>query len=238
MNESNTTTISNIGNAVWQRLLGAMDATPVKEFDELLDLKDLAGNSTGSIEVVTAPNLVKMSSLSIVMGPGRYFNINVIPEANLKIPRYIFEGMVMPGSGQISMDMFPDSDIYMDIRDYLNQYADVIKVYDEARKNSGILFESSRQTHMRAFASPLFLCTFGLAEDRFGDVQDIAQGYLDTWLEMYRAAAPLDDATAELRMKRRQYMQDSIIALDPDRNRVVQVYGEDTTAAIERASML
>jgi phosphomannomutase len=33
-------------------------------------------------------------------------------------------------------------------------------------------------------------------------------------------------------------MQDCIIALDPDRDRVVAVYGEATTRAIERASML
>ena len=63
-------------------------------------------------------------------------------------------------------------------------------------------------------------------------------GYLDAWLGMYRSASQLDAEATEERQKRRDHMQDCIISLDPDRNRVVAVYGEDTTRAIERASML
>ena len=238
MSDSHIITTSNIGNAIWQRLVDSLDTTPVNEFDELLDVKDLAGNSTGRIEVHSAPKLIKLSSLSITMGPGRYFNVHVIPEPSLELPRYIFEGMAMPGHSQISLDLFPDMDVFMNIREYLEQYEDLISVYTEARMESGIVFESSRQTHMRAFSSPLFLCTFGLSDDRLTDIEGFAHGYLDGWLEMYENAAELDAAAAAERAQRRQYMQDSIIALDPDRDRVVAVYGEDITKAIERASML
>ncbi len=238
MNNNNEVTVRNIGQAIWQRLLGSMNTAPVGEFNELLDLKDLTGASTGSIEVVTAPHLIKMSSLSINMGPGRYFNIHVIPETSVQVPRYIFEGMVMPGQGQISLDLFPDYDVFMNIHEYLKQYEDVIAVYNAARMESGIAFEASRQTHMRSFSSPLFLCTFGLPEDRFSEMEGFAHRYLDGWLAMFQSAQQLDDATAMVREKRRQHMQDSVIALDPDRDRVVAIYGDDTTSAIERASML
>lgn len=55
---------------------------------------------------------------------------------------------------------------------------------------------------------------------------------------MYHAAPKVDAAVTEAREYRSAHMQDAIISLDPDRNRVVQIYGEDTTSAIERASML
>ena len=64
-------TIQTVGESIWAKLKSELETTPVAEFDELLDLKDLAGNSTGSIEVVTADKLIKMSSLSITMGPDR-----------------------------------------------------------------------------------------------------------------------------------------------------------------------
>lgn len=235
---SSAPSIQTVGESIWTKLKSELETTPVAEFDELLDLKDLAGNSTGSIEVVTADKLVKMSSLSISMGPGRYFNIHVIPEPGVDLPRYLFEGMAMPGASQISMDLFPDNDVFMNIKPYISQYAAAIEVYNKARKESGILFESSRQTHMRAFSSPLFLCTFGLPDERLAEVEQFGHGYLDAWLDMYRSAGQLDTDTSAARQARRDHMQDCIISLDPDRDRVVAVYGEDTTRAIERASML
>jgi hypothetical protein len=179
-----------------------------------------------------------MSSLSIVMGHGRYFNIHVIPEAQFELPRFVFEGMAMPGANQISMDLFPDYDVFMGIKPYLQQYTDAIDVYKKARMESDILFEASRQTHMRAFSSPLFLCTFGLQDERLAEAQDFAAGYLDSWLKMYKNAQEVDAQLTAAREARRTHMQAAIIELDPDRDRVVAIYGEDTTRAIERASML
>ena len=124
MNSNSTINTSNVGNAIWQQLQNAMPTTPVEEFAELHDLKDLAGNSTGSIEVLTAPNLVKMSLLSINMGPGRYFNIHVIPQANLQVPRFLFEGMVMPGGVT-----FNGRQILEDANE------EIIKLEEEARLN-------------------------------------------------------------------------------------------------------
>jgi hypothetical protein len=230
--------IQTVGESIWAKLKSELGTTPVTEFDELLNLRDLAGNSTGYIEVVTADKLVKMSSLSITMGPGRYFNIHVIPEPDVDLPRYLFEGMAMPNASQISMDLFPDNDVFISIKPYIDQYAAAIDVYNKARKESDILFEPSKQAHMRAFSSPLFLCTFGLPDSQLAEVEEFAHGYLDAWLDMYKSAGRLDSEAANTRQARRDHMQECIIALDPDRDRVVAVYGEETTRAIERASML
>ncbi len=238
MNSNNTINASNVGNAIWQQLQNAMPTTPVEEFGELHDLKDLAGNSTGSIEVLTAPNLVKMSLLSINMGPGRYFNIHVIPQANLQVPRFLFEGMAMPGSSQLSLDLFPDTDVFMETNSFLELYSDIIPVYTEARMESVVSFEASRQAHMRAFSSPVFLCAFQAPDEHVEKIEDFAHRYLDAWLKILSSPEQLDAEATATREKRRKHMQESIIDLDPDRNRVVAVYGEKTTRNIELASML
>ena len=60
---------------------------------------------------------------------------------------------------------------------------------------------------------------------------------LDEWKLIFDAAPEVGpEATAE-REKRRKHMADIVIAVDPDRQMIVQVYGEETTSAIESAVM-
>lgn len=233
------TTIENFGVLAEQRMIDELKLAPSPGFDELLDIRNLAGESTGYIKVFGGDRIEKASSLSIVMAPGmRYFNIHIIPDANYDVPRYLFEGMLRTGGSQVSMDLFPDLDAAMHI-DHLKQFfAPVTDIYNEARKDEDIPFVQSRQMHMRAFSSPFFLCTFGADERLLGKLESYADRYFDTWLVMHRAARQQTPAQAEMKKNRRSHVARTLIAEDPDRHLVVQVYGEETTQAIETANML
>jgi hypothetical protein len=230
--------LHTVGRAIEKRFATALSLRPLAEYASLRELRNLAGEHTGYINVYGAPRLVKASFLSIRMGPGRYFNIHVIPEPGYDVPRFLYEGMLMPMGSQLSMDLFPDKDVASSIRDYLRDYAPAIQVYDQARRDPQLRFEPSRQAHMRAFSSPLFLCAFAVTEDRLGALERYAQGYLDAWLTLYGRAPALSPGEARDREARRSHMSRVIIEQDPDRHRVVQVYGEAMTQAIEVASML
>ena len=62
--------------------------------------------------------------------------------------------------------------------------------------------------------------------------------HFDEWLKIYRSAPEVDAAEAAERQHRREQFAQKIIELDPDRQMIVQVYGEETTQAIENAIML
>lgn len=69
-------------------------------------------------------------------------------------------------------------------------------------------------------------------------IERYAHGYFDAWLKLYRRAAELPLEIAAERKARREHMARTMIELDPDRHLVVQVFGEETTRAIEAATML
>ena len=234
----NTIGLKTIGAAIEKRIAAELETSPHPAFYDVEVLRDLSGKDTGGVRVCQADRLEKASFLSIDIGPGRYFNIHVIPDARYDIPRFLYEGMLMPMGSQVSMDLFPDVDAPMQITHLLQQLGRASEVYDAARNDDQLQFQSSRQLHMRAFSSPLFLCAFGLEGRQLGIVERYAHGYLDAWLELYRAGAELSADQAADREARRRHMARTLIDLDPDRHMVVQVYGEETTQAIERACML
>jgi hypothetical protein len=231
--------LNGFGSEIESRLISELSLSPMEQFRDLLDLKNLDGKVTGYIKVFNGDRIEKASSLSINMMPGmRYFNIHVIPDAQFKIPRYLFEGMLFDKGSQISMDMFADVDYGMNIEYLKKDFTGVKEIYDAARKNQDLLFESSRQAHMRAFASPFFLCAFGVAPESLPTLSQYADRYFDEWKKLFSAAQRLTPSEAEEKQSRRTYMAKTIIAEDPDRERVVHVYGEELTASIEAASML
>lgn len=230
--------LENYGDSICERLLAQLETTVVAEFADLAHLKDLAGNDTGHIHVYQADRLVKMSFLSISVGAGRYFNIHVIPDPHYDVPRFLHEGMLLPMGSQISLDLFPDIDEPKEVLHLLDLFSGVTKVYDQARQDPDLQFQPSRQLHMRAFSSPMFLCAFGVDEAKLPKLDRYAHGYLNAWLQLYRNAPQLSAEAAAERAARRAHMSRTIIDLDPDRGLVVDVYGEQTTQAIERASML
>lgn len=230
-----------LGQALEARIIRELEAQPIAEFNELLDLKNLAGQSTGYVRAFRGGRLAKGTSVSIDMMPGaRYFNIHLIPDARYDIPRFLFEGMLMAkgvGNGsQVSMDLFPDVDDVEYITELLEKFAPVGKIYEEARKDPRFRLEPSRQMHMRAFASPVFLLVFAVPEENLPALEGYAERYFDAWLAMYRNARQLADAEAQARARRRKHVGDTIMRLDPDRHLVVSVYGEETTRMIERAN--
>ena len=227
------------GRRIEERIVSELTLEPMPRFKDLLDLKNLKGKSTGYIKVFSGDRIEKASSLSIDIAPGmRYFNIHIVPNPDYRIPRYLFEGMLTSRGSQVSMDLFPDIDEVMNI-DYLKEKFDgVRKIYDEARKNERLPFENSRQMHMRAFASPFFLCIFDTAENTLAELEAIAARYLDEWVELYDTAVAVAPDEAEATRQRRLHMARTLIAEDPDRHRIVQIYGEETTSAIEEANML
>jgi len=225
------------GISIIKRLVSDLDASLANEFPELLDIKNLAGASTGYVHVYKAPRLIKATHLSINVAPGaRYFNIHIVPEAHYNVPRYSLEGMVTANSSQVSMDMYPDIDTFMEIRPFLAQMQGVSAVYDEAKK-SAIDFRPSRFPHMRAFSSPFFLNVFKATSEQLPQLDTIANRYFDEWLKIFQAGATVDAVAAANRQRRRTHMSDTVIEFDPDRQLIVQVYGEPTTAAIEQAVM-
>jgi hypothetical protein len=234
-----TTTLELFGKRIEDRIVSELAVEPMPRFEQLLDLKNLNNESTGYIKVFSGERIEKASSLSIDIAPGmRYFNIHIIPDPGFRIPRYLFEGMLTSRGSQVSMDLFPDVDEVMNI-DYLKaNFTGVQKIYDEARQDQALPFENSRQMHMRAFASPFFLCIFDAPADALPALEAFAGRYLDEWIALHKDAVAVTPDEAETTRGRRAHMARTLIAEDPDRHRVVQIYGEATTSAIEEANML
>jgi hypothetical protein len=230
--------LGNCANSIEARFLAELDAQPAAQFAELQELRDLSGKKTGYIRVYSAARLVKASFLSINVGPGRYFNVHIIPDPGYDVPRYVYEGMLMLTGSQISIDMFPDVDVAAEVHHLLELFGDAEQVYNEARQDPGLDFVPSRQLHMRAFSSPLFLLAMGVQEPQLPAMEGYAQRYFDAWLSLYRHQPAVSQDAAEQRAARRQHMARTLIEMDPDRDLVVQVYGEEMTQAIEAASML
>jgi hypothetical protein len=238
MNDTNNSPVYTLGQALEERIMTELGAQPLTQYDRLLDLKNLAGESTGYVKTFTGSKLMKGSSVSINMMPGaRYFNIHVIPEPQYDIPRFLFEGMLMNQGSQVSMDLFTDFDVVADIDAYLEKYSTVAKIYEEARTDDRFVLEPSRLLHMRAFSSPVFLLVFSTPEENLLALEAYAERYFDAWLDMHRNAEQLSDIKAAARRQRREQIGKAIMRLDPDRNMVVKIYGEDTTRMIEEANM-
>jgi hypothetical protein len=236
---SDAVTLETFAKRIEDRIVLELALEPMTRFEHLLDLKNLNGQSTGYIKVFSADRIEKASSLSIDIAPGmRYFNIHVIPDPGHRVPRYLFEGMLTSRGSQVSMDLFPDVDAVMNVAYLKANFDSVNKIYDEARQNEHLNFENSRQMHMRAFASPFFLCIFDAPQDALSDLEAYAGRYLDEWLTLFNAAEPVAPEEAEKTRERRAHMARTLIAEDPDRHMVVQIYGEETTSAIEEANML
>jgi hypothetical protein len=229
--------VENFGTSVIDRLVSELGATRTAEHPELQDIKNLAGDSTGFVHVYAANKLIKATSLSINVAPGmRYFNIHIVPDLNCDAPRFSAEGMVTVQGSQISMDMYPDLDTYLNIRPYLDQMSGVQAVFDEA-KATDIDFQPSRMAHMRVFCSPFFLNAPKTTAEQLDQVGAFVDRYFDEWLKLLAHAAEVDATASAQRQARRSLMSDVVIEKDPDRNMIVQVYGEATTSAIEKAVM-
>ena len=231
--------IETFGQTIEDRFISELPVTPVERFDHMLDLKNLKGDSTGYIKVYSGGRLEKGSSLAIQIAPGvRYFNIHIIPKAEYRAPRYIFEGMASTHGSQVSMDLFPDVDKEMDVDWLIKDFAGVTAIYDEAVADDRYAFGPSRYMHMRAFQSPFFLCARNVPEADMPPLEEYAGRYFDAWLKLLASASPVSEGDAAARRVRRSHLAQTIIREDPDRHMVVSVYGESMTQAIEQASML
>jgi hypothetical protein len=238
MTNTRDSLIYTLGQALEKRIMAELDAQPLVQYDSLLDLQNLAGESTGYVKAFTGDKLTKGTSVSINMMPGaRYFNIHVIPEPQYDIPRFICEGMLMAQGSQISMDLFPDFDVVANIDTYLEKYASAGEVYEEARNDDRFVLEPSRLPHMRAFSSPVFMLVSSIPEEHLPALEAYAERYFDAWLDMYKNAICLSDKEAGARQQRREQIGNTIMRLDPDRHMVVKIYGEETTRMIEAANM-
>jgi len=238
MTDSQNSPIYTLGQALEERMMAELDARPLTQFDSLLDLKNLTGESTGYVKAFAGDRIEKGTSVSINLMPGaRYFNIHIIPEPQYDVPRFLFEGMLMPRTSQVSMDLFPDFDVVADIDAFLEKYVSVGEVYEAARTDDRFLLQPSRFLHMRAFSSPVFLLVFSASENDLPALDEYAERYFDAWLDMHRNSARLSDSKADARRRLRKQIGDTIVRLDPDRHMVVDIYGEETTRMIEEANM-
>jgi hypothetical protein len=237
MSSENKDWVASFGTSIIERLGSELGVVQSNEYPELREIRNLAGDNTGFVHSYHAPRLIKATHLSVNVAPGaRYFNIHVAPEVQYNVPRYSLEGMVTAHGSQVSMDMYPDVDTFMEIGPLLEQLHGVNAVYEDAKK-SAIDFRPSRLPHMRAFCSPFFLNVFRASGEQLPQLDTFANRYFDEWLKIFAAAEQVDEAAAAERQRRRTHMSDMVIALDPDRQMIVQVYGEDVTSAIEHAVM-
>jgi hypothetical protein len=234
----NSDVVSGFGKSIEDRIVSELQAQPTDMFAQLDDIKNLAGDSTGAVRVYTADKLVKASVLSVDVMPGaRYFNIHIIPETKFMLPRFGFEGMITAQGSQVSMDFYPDMDLMMRIKEFRDLCGDMTAIYDAAKK-SDLPFQPSRLMHMRALCSPYFLNAPGATVEQLPQLEAIANQYFDEWLKIYRSAKELDASEAQERAARREHFASTVVELDPDRAMIVQVYGEEVTAAIEDAMMV
>ena len=230
--------VATLGQALEARLAGELGTRQIAAFEPLLELRNLGGEATGYVRTFTGERLAKGASLSIDIAPGlRYFNIHLMPDPAWDAPRYLFEGMLSTQGSQVSMDLFPDFDVISEIDAYLDRFAAVAAVYERARQDPRFALQPSRLLHMRAFSSPVFLLVTGVTEADLPAIEAYGEAYFDAWLDMLRGAPRLPAAEAARRQARRRHVGEAVIRLDPDRHRVVEVYGEATTQAIEAASV-
>ncbi len=231
--------LGEFGLPVEQRLVDALAAEPMEKYSALLDLKNTQGESTGYVRTYSAPRMAKLACLSINILPGmRYFNIHAIPDHHYRVPRFNFEGMVTTKGSQVSMDLYPDMDVIMNFDYILEHYSPLTKIYDKAKQHKHIQPEASRLPHMRALCSPYFLLASKVPQEHINNMQTWALGYLEQWLKIYQSQAEPEPVGAAQRLQRRELIARTIIENDPDRDKVVSTYGEQTTQAIEEAAML
>lgn len=227
------------GESIEQRLIDRLDAQPMERYSHLHDLRNLDGESTGRVHTYTADRMDRFACISIDILPGmRYFNIHAMPDTRYLAPRYSFEGMVSTRGSQLSMDLYPDIDMDMQYDFIRDNYRHVAKTWEAAKQHKTISIEPSRLAHLRATCSPYFLLANKVAADDMSTILGWAGAYLDEWFRILENADELGELDAESRLRRRQTIARTIIEHDPDRYKVVAVYGEETTQSIEEASML
>ncbi len=239
MSSETDTIIATLGDKVWEHFQSQTNCHQHPDFEHLLNITMLNGQEAGSCRVLTGGKVVKGSYLSISMGPfGRYMNIHLIPEPQYDVPRLVFEGMISPNGSQVTVDLFPDKDFILDLEDYLAEYTDIVPVFDEAHANKNFSWEDSRMPHMRALFSPYRLLAFKVAPEHLSAFEGYALQYLKHWLRMLEAAEEVTSDVTEIRLARRAKMKHVLIDKDPDRYKVVDVFGEEITSDIEHATML
>ncbi|MCA0892042.1 hypothetical protein [Microbulbifer agarilyticus] len=239
---SETRVIDEFATEFEGHIVSALRLQLSDEFADLAALKNLQGTEMGFARVYTHNSglIEKAAFMSLTMMPGmRYFNIHVIPNPELNIPRFSFEGMLNPKGSQISIDLYPDLDVMMNLDYFKRHYRRVESAYREARFDKPVeTIEASRMAHMRACCSPYFLLAYGVASEHLRHFSRYAQAYLADWLDI--CASPEKNGPAETlaRKLRRERIMQAIIEADPDRDKVVMLFGEELTQRIEQATML
>lgn len=231
--------LDTFGDKIWERFVTETGAEVMPEFEHMLEIKTLQGQGGSFCKVFTADKIQKGSFLSISMGPmGRYINIHLMPEWDYDVPRLVLEGMINPNGGQVSLDLYPDKDLVPIYENYIAAYEPLLEVYNGARANTEIAWEQSRQAFMRVFFSPFALLAFNVQPKNLEDWTGYADAYFDHWIGLLKEAKRLPQEQAQTRFERRKRMKEILIANDPDRSAVVQMFGEELTSDIEQATML
>ncbi|WP_299592261.1 hypothetical protein [uncultured Microbulbifer sp.] len=222
------------------QVISRLGLKPVPEYQSLSSIKNLQGRATGYARVYRGEVIEKAAFLTLNFMPGMcYFNVHLIPRACYRIPRFSFEGMLTPQGSQISMDLYPDMDIMLNLEYFRSHYKRAADTYTRARfDSSALVTEPSRMLHMRAFASPYMLLAYGVKEAQVAEFCGYAQAYLQDWMDLCSASQICSEGEVEDRIRRRELIMRTIIECDPDREKVVMLYGEAVTEQIEQATML
>jgi len=232
-----TEIINGAGKAIEEKLVAAYKAELLDDYADLGELINLKGESTGYTKVWKGEAGEKISSMSIDIMPdkARYINIQVIPDPKFRLPHYVYEGLVMGHMSQMSVDLYPDTDMVANLDWMLENYQPAGTVFDELRKTMELSI--SKLTHMRIFSSPMFAMVKTPELEKVMEFEGYAARYADCLFDMQAKAELSAELETHARRERRKLISDSIIALDPDRKMVVGVYGEELTRRIEEATM-
>ena len=239
MNDTTDLGPEDVGKSIETRFIQAVNAVADPQFEDLVDLTNLKGESTGYCKVFKADKLVKGSMFSIEIPPvGRYFNIHLIPQSDYRIPRFIYEGMITPHGSQMTIDLFPDADIVMDFDSFESQYQGIDEIYQRALADDNFQWRPSRIHFMRAFFSPYVLLSFTVQAAQLGEMESYAKEYLEEWVKMYEQGNENNEEISRHISDRRARMQAAIKHRDPDLPAVIAIYGEEKTQAIQDATLL
>jgi hypothetical protein len=224
------------GSRIGNRIVEELEISPVEDFADLREIKNVQDQTCGHANIYTGGNISKVVDLSIEVVPGmRYFFIQIVPDVHLDAPRFSFDGILTSQGNRLSLDLYTDTDIGLDLNGLYGRYLPLGKIYDRAREDRELLFESSRLPHIRATCSPFFLGVFSCANDQLPRMEEYANAYLDEWINLFKSKSPVSDEQALAKKHRRKNFSRIVRDQNSMGKMVVDILGVTTAETLQNA---
>jgi hypothetical protein len=224
--------LKNFRAAITEKINPLLKLKEMPGSDDMKNLKTLAGDEVGHIELYTGEKMEKVvfTELSIKAFNFQYVNCNLLPEWNYNIPRYSLN-VLMTGDGMLSVDvdLYARCDLVMN-HEYLDKYyLPLEETYKAVMADQGLEKLRLPQHWLRAMTSPYFIWTNAREETKYRVQLQYALVYLDAWLAIWKEEKPLSDAAAEACKKRETLGRTMIKTKESKLGQFVKLFGEKTT---------